>query len=288
MTARRSRETTSRSKVESTVSNNAGIAARMRLDGRVALVTGGAGHLGVAVGRALAELGAAVGLTDRDETSISTAAESIRGVTTSRIAVFEADLDDEVAVRALPRRVVNELDKLDILVNCAAMVGTDASEGWATPFAEQVVGPWELALRINLTAPFLLSQSAAPHLKASSKGSIVNVGSIYGSVGPDWRLYDGTGSGNPAGYAASKGGLAQLTRWLATTLAPEIRVNMVSPGGIFRGHTEPFLKRYVERTPLRRMGTEVEVAGVVAMLAGDLCSYVTGQDVLVDGGWTAW
>jgi NAD(P)-dependent dehydrogenase (short-subunit alcohol dehydrogenase family) len=267
---------------------DAGVAARMRLDGRVALVTGGAGHLGVAVGKALAELGAAVALSDRARASISNATESVRGAGTTQVEAFEADLSDESAVRALPGNVVDRLGRLDILVNCAGMVGTDASEGWTAPFEEQALTPWELALRVNLTAPFLLSQAAAPHLKASSNGSIVNVGSIYGSVGPDWRLYEGTGSGSPAGYAASKGGLAQLTRWLATTLAPQVRVNAVSPGGIFRGHKEPFLSRYVERTPLRRMGTEVEVAGVVAMLAGDLCSYVTGQNMLVDGGWTAW
>jgi NAD(P)-dependent dehydrogenase (short-subunit alcohol dehydrogenase family) len=288
MTTPRSRETGAKPKASSAGSGNAGIAGRMRLEGRVALVTGGAGHLGVAVARALADLGAAVGLSDRAGTSISKAAESVGENSGSRIEVFEADLADERAVRDLPRRVVGKLERLDILVNCAGMVGTDASEGWTTPFEQQALIPWELALRVNLTAPFLLSQLAAPYLKASSNGSIVNVGSIYGSVGPDWRMYEGTGSGSPAGYAASKGGLAQLTRWLATTLAPEIRVNAVSPGGIFRGHTEPFLGRYVERTPLRRMGTEIEVAGVVAMLAGDLCSYVTGQNVLVDGGWTAW
>jgi len=261
---------------------------RLRLDGRVALITGGAGHLGGAVGRALVDLGARVALTDRDERGLLKAADRIRGDGSSVVEILAADLLDEEAVRGLPARVAGALGRLDILVNCAAMVGTDASGGWTTPFEQQASGPWDRALRINLTAPFLLAQSATPYLSVSGKGSIVNVGSIYGSVGPDWRLYDGTAQGNPAGYAASKGGLAQLTRWLATTLGPKIRVNAVSPGGLFRGHEEPFLSRYVDRTPLRRMGTEAEVAGVVAMLAGDICSYVTGQNIMVDGGWTAW
>lgn len=259
----------------------------MRLDGRAALVTGAAGHLGASVATVLSELGASVALSDRDETGSEQVRKALEASGATVVSV-PCDLRDEHAVRSLPERAARELGRLDILVNCAGMVGTDAVDGWTTPFEDQQLGPWELALRINLTAPFLLSQSAAPLLRASGHGSIINVGSIYGSVGPDWRLYSGGVGGNPAGYAASKGGLAQLTRWLATTLAPEIRVNAVSPGGILRGHSGSFLEEYVKRTPLKRMGTEEEVAGIVAMLAGDVSSYVTGQNVLVDGGWTAW
>ena len=107
-------------------------------------------------------------------------------------------------------------------------------------------------------------------------------------MGPDWGLYDDTAMGNPAAYAASKGGLLSLTRWLATTLAPRVRVNSVTPGGVFRDTAEPFLSRYVARTPLARMATEEDVIGAVAYLASDLSAYVTGHNLVVDGGWTAW
>jgi len=102
------------------------------------------------------------------------------------------------------------------------------------------------------------------------------------------RLYEGTAMGNPAAYAASKGGLLQLTRWLATTLAPAIRVNAVTPGGIFRDTPDAFHSRYVERTPLKRMATEEDLKGAFAFLASNQSQYVTGQNLIVDGGWTAW
>jgi NAD(P)-dependent dehydrogenase (short-subunit alcohol dehydrogenase family) len=147
---------------------------------------------------------------------------------------------------------------------------------------------WRRALEVNLTEPFVLIQAAANDLRASGRGSVINVSSIYGLVGPDWRLYDDTSLGNPAAYAASKGGLVQLTRWLATTLAPYVRVNAIAPGGVFRNTPEPFLGRYVARTPLGRMAQEEDIKGAVAYLASDLSAYVTGQCLAVDGGWTAW
>ena len=102
------------------------------------------------------------------------------------------------------------------------------------------------------------------------------------------RLYEGTVMGNPAAYGASKGGLLQLTRWLATVMAPAVRVNAITPGGVWRNQPEPFRTRYEERTPLRRMATEEDLKGAIAYLASDLSSYVTGHNLVVDGGWTTW
>lgn len=256
----------------------------LRLDGRVALITGGAGHLGRAMASALTELGAKVALLDRDA-AVTGAAAKACGDT---CAPFSADLTDDAAVRALPAAVKSKLGGLDILINNAAFVGTSELKGWAVPFAAQSVDTWRKALDVNLTAAFALSQAAAPLLAASGHGSIINVASIYGLVGPDHGLYEGTEMGNPAAYAASKGGLIQLTRWLATTLAPKIRVNALTPGGIARGQPEAFVDRYVARTPLKRMASESDMIGAVAYLAGDLSAYVTGQNLVVDGGWTAW
>jgi NAD(P)-dependent dehydrogenase (short-subunit alcohol dehydrogenase family) len=125
-------------------------------------------------------------------------------------------------------------------------------------------------------------------LRESGHGSVINVSSIYGVVGPNYGLYEGTALGNPGAYAASKGGVIQLTRWLATTLAPNVRVNCISPGGIERGQNEQFQDRYTALTPLKRMGREEDLKGAVAFLASDLSQYVTGQNLMVDGGWTAW
>ena len=147
---------------------------------------------------------------------------------------------------------------------------------------------WRRALEVNLTAPFVLIQAAAADLSDSGHGSVINVASIYGLVGPDWRLYEGTALGNPAAYAASKGGLLQLTRWLATTLAPEVRVNADHARRRVPGHAGAVLCRYAARTPLGRMAREEDFKGAVAYLASDLSAYVTGQNLAVDGGWTAW
>jgi NAD(P)-dependent dehydrogenase (short-subunit alcohol dehydrogenase family) len=156
------------------------------------------------------------------------------------------------------------------------------------PFAEQLPATWRKALEVNLTAPFVLTQMCAPALASSGHGSVINVSSIYGVGGPNWSLYAGTTMGNPAAYAASKGGLIQLTRWLATTLAPKIRVNAISPGGVSNHQAETFVQRYIALTPLGRMATEEDFKGAVAFLASDLSAYVTGQNLMVDGGWTTW
>ena len=115
-----------------------------------------------------------------------------------------------------------------------------------------------------------------------------NIGSIYGDLGPDWRIYEGTQLANPAAYSASKGGLIQLTRWLATTIAPKIRVNTISPGGIYRGQPKDFVERYASKTPLGRMATEDDIRGAIGYLSSDLSRYVTGQNLKIDGGWSAW
>jgi NAD(P)-dependent dehydrogenase (short-subunit alcohol dehydrogenase family) len=260
----------------------------MDLTGRVALITGAAGHLGAAASEALAELGAAIVVLDMNEEACQRVAQSIQ--TDFRVETFPlaVDLADDEAVRAVSGTVVRQFGRLDILINCAAFVGTSELNGWAVPFAEQRLDAWRAAVNVNLTSPFNLTQSCAPALKESGHGSIVNICSIYGLVGPDLRLYEGTRLNNPAAYAASKGGLLQLTRWLATVLAPEIRVNAVTPGGVWRNQAPEFHERYIERTPLKRMATEEDFKGAIAYLSSDLAAYVTGHNLVLDGGWTIW
>jgi NAD(P)-dependent dehydrogenase (short-subunit alcohol dehydrogenase family) len=161
-------------------------------------------------------------------------------------------------------------------------------DGWAVPFGEQTVEAWDRALRVNLTSAFVLVQEARDLLGASGAGSVILFGSIYGQVGPDRSLYEGTSIANPAAYGASKGAIAQLARTLATTLAPSVRVYVITPGGIERGQPDAFVSRFRARTPLARMAVEEDVKGAVAFLASNLSAYVTGQEIVVDGGWTVW
>lgn len=254
-----------------------------RLDGRVALVTGGEGHIGSAICDALEEWGATVVSADKAPERGERRSDSA----TDRL-YRSVDLANPDAAAGLVEDVLGETQRLDILVHSAAFVGTTDRPGWNVPFSEQSPEIWDEALRVNLTAAFALAQAARPALSESGRGSVVLVSSIYGMVGPDLRLYDGTAMNNIAAYAASKGGVLQLTRYLATVLAPAVRVNALTPGGVWRGQPDTFVERYVERTPMGRMASEEDLKGAAAYLASDLSAYVTGQNLVVDGGWTAW
>ncbi len=258
------------------------------LSGRRALVTGGTGHLGIAVCETLIELGAQVAVLDRDRRACETRAAELSVIRPGGAFSMPCDLADESATRKATKEAVASMGGLDIFVHCAGYVGTTSAPGWVAPFEKQTVEAWDAAMRVNLTAAFIIAQEAKSALESSVGGSVILFGSIYGVVAPDFRLYEGTEMGTPAGYAASKGGLVQLTRYLASALAPRVRVNALSPGGVLRGQPDAFRERYTKRTPLRRMAVEADVKGAVAFLAGDLSAYVTGQNLLVDGGWTAW
>lgn len=264
------------------------IAELTRLDGRAALVTGGAGHIGLAVGETLAELGANIAVLDVDEAGCRKRVDELAERGSARLLPVACDLGDEQATRAAVREVVATLGGLDIVIHCAGYTGMTERPGWAVPFDQQTVEAWDAALRVNLTSAFVIVQEARSALAASRRGSVILFGSIYGVAGPDLRLYEGTVMANPPGYAASKGGLIQLTRYLATVLAPDVRVNAISPGGIWRQQPQVFHDRYVARTPMSRMGTEEDIKGAVAYLASDLSRYVSGHNLMVDGGWTAW
>lgn len=257
-----------------------------RLEGLSGVVTGGAGPLGREIVRAFVSQGANVVVLDLPAV-IETASEK---VTSERTHWLPCDLTNTESLDDALDDVVKFTgsSSVDFLVNNAAYTGTSALAGYATAFDNQSDEAFDAALQLNLAVPFRLARRLAPQLRKSVNGSILNISSIYGLVGPDVRLYAGTDMGNPAGYAASKGGLIQLTRYLSTVLAPSVRVNCLALGGISRGQDPAFVDQYVARTPLARMGREEDSVGAAVWLTSSEASYVTGQVVAIDGGWTAW
>ena len=258
------------------------------MSGRRALITGAAGGLGKIFANTLAELGADLVLVDRPGADIKSLTLELVHGSGVKIESYFCDLEKQEQRTELIMKLKNSGKGLDILVNNAAFVGDSDLEGWGVPFEDQSVETWRRAFEVNLTGVFDLCQGLLPVLKKSNSASIVNITSIYGMYGPDWSMYRGTNMSNPAAYSASKGGLIHLTRWLATTIAPEVRVNAISPGGIFRNQPEEFVKRYESKTPLARMATEDDFRGILGYLASDLSRYVTGQIFQVDGGWGVW
>jgi len=261
------------------------IAELMNISGRTALITGATGGIGKEIAFTIAELGGNLILVDRPKSNYDQIKQNILDNWSVDIACFDCDLEFESSRSSLINYIYQNYVNLNILINNAAFVGESNLEGWVEDFDKQTIATWNRAMEVNLTAPFHLTQAFTPLLKKSGCGSIVNIASIYGTSGPDYSLYKGTNMGNPAGYSVSKGGLIQLTRWLSTTIAPYIRVNSISPGGVWRNQPRLFVEHYEERTSLARMASEEDFKGAIAYLASDLSAYVTGQDLVVDGGW---
>lgn len=256
------------------------------LSGRRILVTGAAGHVGRELCRYLVDDGAMVLATDIDENGLE-ALKLELDPSGQALVTFTCDLSDEDQRVSFAQAVSSGVSALDGVVFAAAFVGTSDLEGWNVRFSRQSLSTWRKAIELNLTAPFHLCQLLEPVIRQGSNPSIVNVGSIYGSIAPDWSLYEGLAMSNPAAYAVSKGGLLQLTRWLAATLAPEIRVNIVQPGGIARDQESQFVSRYVAKVPAGRMATEDDIIGAVVYLLGRSAIYVTGENLVVAGGLSA-
>ncbi len=254
---------------------------------RHAVITGGGGKVATELAVTLAGLGCHLHLVERPDVAFN---ESILALADENgpVTIHTCDLEDGNCRAQLIDRLGQLENPIDILINNAAFVGTSYLEGWATTFENQSIDTWRRAIEVNLTAVFDLCKGLQSKLKESPDAAIINVASIYGMVAPDFSIYEGTEMGNPAAYAASKGGLIQLTRWLATAMAPHVRVNCISPGGIYRNQDSEFVENYVLKTPLRRMATEADITGIIVFLCSTLSGYITGQNIPVDGGWTVW
>jgi len=259
----------------------------MNLQGQLALVTGAAGHLGRAICETLAEMGAELILVDKPGAKLKNLQASLKNKWKTQSFQINCDLESEDDRNQLIKNVKSYKKELSILVNNAAFVGNSKLAGWSVQFKKQSLATWRRAIEVNLTAAFHLSQ-AFFGATTKKKGNIINITSIYGKVGHDPQIYKNTKMVNPAAYSTSKGGLEQLTRWLAVQLAPNIRVNAICPGGIYRDQPNRFVKRYIKKTPLARMANENDIKGAIAFLASKASSYTTGHTLNIDGGWTIW
>jgi NAD(P)-dependent dehydrogenase (short-subunit alcohol dehydrogenase family) len=256
------------------------------LKNRKALITGATGNLGKVIAETLAELGADLILVDKPGSNFDQIISELINTWNVKVEYYYCDLESQDQRTDLISEIFNSNKELNILINNAAMVGTYNNEGWAVPLGYQSIESWNKCFEINLTAAFDLSKNLLPLLKNSIGATIVNISSIYGFRGPDWSLYENTNMSNPAAYSVSKAGLISMTKWFSKTVSPEVRVNVISPGGIFRHQPKSFIKRYSQKTPLARMATEDDFRGAIAFLVSDLSSYVTGHNLIVDGGWS--
>lgn len=249
------------------------------LTGRLALVTGASGRLGSAFARALAAAGADVIVTGRDAGRLAVTSAALGSSAAGSVV---ADLASSTGVDALFDDLERDHSRLDILVNNAAVAVR-------APFGELTSSILHELYAVDVVAPLLAAQRAATLMPVG--GKIVNIGSIYGVAGVDTRLYDGADEMIPASpaYVACKGALVAVTRDLAVQLAARnIQVNLLSPGGIAAGQPAQFQERYASRTPAGRMGQPEDVEGTLVWLCSRASDYVTGQNILVDGGFTAW
>ncbi len=266
------------------------------LDGRVAVITGGAGLLGREFCMALGEAGARPVVADLDEERARTVADEVQAARGCDALAVRVDVTDPVSVRHMVDVVVERFGSLDILVNNAAINPAPTPSGGssaANAFEDYPLAEWNRSLAVDLTGMFLCAQAAGRVMVERGRGVIINVSSIYGLVSPDQRVYEKDGSKTrfvkPVTYPVTKSAVLGLTRYLATYWAANhIRVNALTPGGVEDGQDAEFVRRYSERTPMGRMANRSEYGGAVVFLASDASSYMTGANLVVDGGWTAW
>lgn len=240
------------------------------LNGKIIIVTGGAGLLGREIIKNLSQLGA---IALNADVSVETSLDKSQ---------LNVDITSEVSVMNAINLVIEKYGKVDGLVNNAY----PRTKDWGTKFEEITYASWQANVDIQMNTTFLFIQKIMPEL-IKSKGSIVNMTSIYGVVGNDLTLYEGTNIGTAAPYSAIKGGIINFTRYLASYFGRKgVRVNCVSPGGIFDKQDEKFVQNYESKVPMARMGNPDDIAPVVSFLLSDGAKYITGQNVIVDGGWT--
>ena len=263
------------------------------LNGKTAVITGACGILGRRFAAGLAEFGADLALVDLDAAATEKFAGEIADRHRVRAAGVTCDIADPDAVRAMAETVEATLGPVSILMNNAATKGKDVDAFFA-PVERFDLATWREVMAVNLDGMFLVAQAIGARMAEEGGGSIIQTASIYGLLAPDQRIYEGSeyngrAINTPAVYTASKAGVIGLTRHLATYWADRgVRVNTLTPGGVSSGQNSEFSRRYAARIPLGRMAEADDMVGTAIFLASDASRYITGQNIAVDGGLSAW
>lgn len=264
------------------------------LGGKVALVTGAIGILGKHFCRALAAAGANVAVVDLDHDQCEKFAVELSAESKILAKGFACDVSDPEQVSRTVAAAVSTFGAIHVLHNNAASKSSSLDAFFA-PFEEYSLRTWREVMAVNIDGMFLMAQAVGKRmLEQKTGGSIIQTASIYGVTAPDQRIYEGSSYNGrpintPAVYAASKAAVVGLSQYLATYWAQAgIRVNTLTPGGIESGQNAEFVRRYSGRVPMGRMGAPGELVGALLFLASDASSYVTGQNLIVDGGLSAW
>jgi NAD(P)-dependent dehydrogenase (short-subunit alcohol dehydrogenase family) len=260
-----------------------------RLDGQVAIITGASGLLGEQHAIALSEQGAHVVLADIQADKCANQAQDIEQHGKVKALALECDVTKRDSWESLAKNVVSQFGRIDILVNNAAFTNQSRSANYAAPFPEFPLEDWNKILEVNMTGSFLGCQTIGSYMLNQKNGSIINIASLYGVVSPNHRMYPDTGIHQPVAYSISKSGVIALTRYLGTLWADQgVRVNCITPGGVFNQHNDLFSSRYASLSPMGRMAHPDEMRGALIYLASSASSYCAGHNLAVDGGWTAW
>ena len=260
------------------------------LKDKVVLITGATGLLGSQYAECLAQNNANLILCDIDEKKVITKADYLQEKYQIKAIGLSCDVRNKSSIEDSVESGVEHFGKLTSVINNAAATGEFLLKRGEvfTNLADFDLDVWDETIKTNLSGPFLVAQAVEKHLKKNKGGSVINISSTYGVVGPDHRIYEGLDFNSAVAYAASKAGIHGLTRWLSTYWGKyDIRVNSMVPGGVYNNHDPIFVERYSERTPLGRMADKEDMPGMILYLVSDMSKYCTGQQYFVDGGWTA-
>jgi NAD(P)-dependent dehydrogenase (short-subunit alcohol dehydrogenase family) len=258
------------------------------LTGKIAIVTGGAGLLAKEHAIALASYGATVVLAD---IHLEKCTSIVATLATEQLNIDAAycNVTEKQSWIELAQTVLAKYGKIDILVNNAGFTNQSKSKNFDLGFEDFPLEDWNAIMNVNLTGSFLGCQVIGKQMLKQGKGSIINIASLYGVVSPNHNIYPGTGISQPVAYSVSKHGVVSLTKYLATLWAAKgVRVNALTPGGIFNNHEGLFLERFQQLNPIGRMSEKEELRGGIVYLASDASSHVVGHNLIIDGGWTAW
>jgi len=260
------------------------------LENKTIIVAGGAGQIGFAFCEILASAGAKIILADIDVVMAENKLATLDESTKKLIEVKKLDVSSKTGVNSFFESL-KSISTIYGLINCFHFKGNtrklDTSSNFFAGFEDYPEEAWDLVHDVNLKGSFLLSQKTLPYM--TNGGVIVNISSTYGNVSANKNIYGTSGINSPVAYGTSKAALINLTRYMATHLADKnIRVNCLSPGGVFNNQSEEFLKNYTALTPLKRMAKAEDYQGAILFLMSETSSYMTGANLIVDGGWTAW